>query len=244
MSIYSMNKDNYIIHKNKDRGFSDHGWLQSAFSFSFAQWYEPTRMGFGTLRVINDDSIAPQNGFGFHPHQDMEIISILLDGELSHKDTMDNQETIKQGEVQRMSAGTGVLHSEMNNHKTKYAKLFQIWIETKKKGIKPSYEQKFFDEQKRKNTLQLLVSPNGQDGSVSIHQDAYISRIKLDKNKEFIYSNYHKDNGVYILIIEGEVIINSIQLHQRDAIGITNEKEILFEAKINSDILVLEIPMN
>jgi redox-sensitive bicupin YhaK (pirin superfamily) len=237
-----MNKENYIVHKNNDRHFSEHGWLKSAFSFSFANWYDEARMGFGTLRVINDDSIAPNNGFGFHPHQDMEIVTLMLEGELTHKDTMGNSEVIKPGEVQRMSAGTGVLHSEINEHNNKSAKLFQIWIETKKKGIKPSYEQKYFDEKNRKNTFQLLVSPNGTKESIKIHQDAYFSRINLEKDKEIKYTKYNSENVMYIILISGITQIHDIELQKRDAIAISNENNIQLMAKETSDILLIEIP--
>lgn len=239
-----MDEKNYMIHKNEDRHFSEQGWLKSAFSFSFANWYNENKMGFGTLRVINDDIIAPKNGFGFHPHQDMEIITILFEGELTHKDTMGNSETIKPGEVQRMSAGTGVLHSEINEQKTQSVKLFQIWIETRKKGINPSYEQKYFDEKKRINKFQLLVSPDKAQNSIPINQDAYLSRITLEKGKKIQYKKYKKENIIYSMVIMGENIINQINLKSRDALGISNEDYINLKSVDTSDILIIEIPSN
>ncbi len=237
-----MDKETFILHKSSERGFSDHGWLKSAFSFSFADWYEPTRMGFESLRVINDDSIAPKKGFGFHPHQDMEIVTFMLEGELTHQDTMGNKETIKPGEVQRMSAGKGVLHSEINDHSEDYAKLFQVWITTKRRGIEPSYEQKFFDFKERRNKFQLLVSPDGRDNSLKIHQDAFISRIDLDEGVSISYKKYRKDTSLYILVVEGEISISDFHLKKRDALGISGVEEISLSSSMFSDVLLFEVP--
>ena len=235
-----MENAKYTLHKSEHRGFSNHGWLKSAFSFSFANWYEPTRMGFETLRVINDDIIESQNGFGFHPHQNMEIVTIIFEGELTHQDTMGNKEVIKPGEVQRMSAGTGVLHSEMN-HSQNEVKLFQVWIEPKELGIKPSYEQKYFTVGKNRKQFQLLVSPDGRDDSLSINQEAYISRITLDKGSEVMYRTLGEDTSVYIMVINGDVNIDSYELSSRDALGVKGKKTIELTSQSISDVIVFEI---
>lgn len=235
-----MENTKYTLHKSQDRGFSNHGWLRSAFSFSFSNWYEPTRMGFETLRVINDDTIDAQNGFGFHPHQDMEIVTIIFEGELTHQDTMGNKEVIKPGEVQRMSAGTGVLHSEMNDSQSE-VKLFQIWIEPKEFGIKPSYEQKYFDSKKRFNTFQLLVSPDGRDDSLSINQEAYISRITLDGNSGPEYTKLGKDTSIYLMVVDGDVVVDSYELSSRDALGVKGKKTIELTSSSESDVIIFEI---
>ncbi|NCC70531.1 pirin family protein [bacterium] len=232
----------YILFKADERGFSEYGgWLKSYFSFSFANWYSPKKMGFGTLRVLNDDEIKALNGFDMHFHKNMEIISIVLEGQLNHKDSMDNEKIILKNEIQRMSAGKGVYHSEYNlDPNTSYLG-FQIWILPKKLDIEASYEQKFFEETKRKNKFQLVVSPDARSNSISINQDAFISLIDLDENKKIKYNKYLEENLVYIMNISGEIEISNIKIFKKDAIGILNG-DIEISSTTKSKILILEIP--
>lgn len=201
-------------------------------------------MGFGVIRVINDDLIAPSMGFATHPHDNMEIITILLDGELAHKDNKGNKEVIYPGEVQIMSAGTGIWHSEFNNSATGETKLFQIWIFPDKEGHKPRYDQKMFLPEKRKNKFQLLVSPDDDGDALRINQKAYISRIDLESGNEKIYKRFHEENGIYFLIIDGEAEIETEKLKSRDALGITGQSEIKIEAVSTLQLLIIEVPMN
>jgi hypothetical protein len=237
-----MKKPTYIIHREEERGEMKLDWLHSRFSFSFADWYEPSRMGYGVLRVINDDIISPNSGFGFHPHTDMEIITIVFSGELTHKDSMGNTGIIKKGDVQRMSAGTGVVHSEYNYSKKSEVRLFQIWILPKKYGIKPDYEQKEINY--NADGLTLIVSPNGKNNSVKINQDAWFTIANIQKNKEIIYEKKQTNNITYSIIIEGEINYKEEILKTRDAIGIENEDKNKYIAVKNSKILIIEIPKN
>lgn len=236
---------NTIIHKASQRGFADHGWLKAAHSFSFANYFDNEKIHFGKLRVLNDDLISPARGFDLHPHQDMEIITIPLSGALRHTDNMGNEEIISTGEVQVMSAGTGIWHSEFNASKTFDLSLFQIWIFTIKKGLKPGYNQKKFDETERVGKWQLLVSPNGQNNALSINQSAYISIIEFSSENSTIYHLNEQGNGVYFMLIEGEAEIIGNTLQKRDAIGVWN---IIDSIEINftrsSKLLAIEVPMN
>ncbi|MBK6281923.1 MAG: pirin family protein [Draconibacterium sp.] len=236
---------NTIIHKASQRGFADHGWLKAAHSFSFANYFDNEKIHFGKLRVLNDDLISPARGFDLHPHQDMEIITIPLSGALRHTDNMGNEEIISTGEVQVMSAGTGIWHSEFNASKTFDLSLFQIWIFTIKKGLKPGYNQKKFDETERVGKWQLLVSPNGQNNALSINQSAYISIIEFSSENSTIYHLNEHGNGVYFMLIEGEAEITGNTLQKRDAIGVWN---IIDSIEINftrsSKLLAIEVPMN
>ncbi len=236
---------NTIIHKASQRGFADHGWLKAAHSFSFANYFDNEKIHFGKLRVLNDDLISPARGFDLHPHQDMEIITIPLSGALRHTDNMGNEEIISTGEVQVMSAGTGIWHSEFNASKTDDLSLFQIWIFTNKKGLKPGYNQKKFDETERVGKWQLLVSPNGQNNALSINQSAYISIIEFSSENSTIYHLNEQGNGVYFMLIEGEAEITGNTLQKRDAIGVWN---IIDSIEINftrsSKLLTIEVPMN
>ncbi len=234
---------NMVLHKNKSRGVADHGWLKSHHTFSFASYYNPDRMGFGTLRVINDDVVEPSMGFGTHPHNNMEIISIPLKGSLKHKDTMGNEHVIAKGEVQAMSAGTGLQHSEYNNSSKESVNFLQIWVKPKKQNIKPNYSQKKFDEKDRLDQFQLVVSPDGQKGSVEINQDAFFSLVSTNPNKELVYSKYSKDNGVYFFVLDGEVDVGSEPLFKRDGLGIVNKDEIKILAKTYSELLIMEVPL-
>ncbi len=231
-----------IIHKANTRGSADHGWLQVNHSFSFAQWYDPEKINFGALRVLNDDTIAGEGGFGTHPHDNMEIITIPLTGALAHKDSMGNEGTIQAGEIQVMSAGNGILHSEVNptNESTN---LFQIWIFPNKKDVEPRYDQFKIDVAGMNNNFLQLVSPNSDDEGAWIHQNAYIHMAELDENKMLTYSVHDDSNGIYTMVVEGEMNIADENLEKRDAIGIWNEKEVIFTAKTKSKVMVLEVPM-
>lgn len=235
-----------IIHKSDSRGFANHGWLQANHSFSFANFYNPEKVHFGALRVLNDDVVAPKMGFGTHPHNNMEIITIPLKGVLKHKDNMgDEWIPVKPGEVQIMSAGTGVQHSEINGSSEKDLGLFQIWIMPNKQHVKPRYDQKAFDVNERKNKLQILVTSidENHEGSLKIHQDAIISRIDLDKGESFEYTLKSKNHGVYVMNIHGKIIIDKTTLDTRDAIGISDTDSFEINVEEDSSLLFIEVPM-
>ncbi len=237
---------NTILHKAQDRGFANHGWLQANHSFSFANWYNPEKIHFGALRVLNDDIIAPKMGFGTHPHDNMEIITIPLKGVLKHRDNMgDAWIPIIPGEVQVMSAGTGVQHSEINGSTDEHLSLFQIWIIPNKQNVKPRYDQKTFDTSQRKNVLQTLVTSidENHEGSLKIHQDALISRIDLEKGKTFKYHLKSENHGVYVMNIHGNIAINDTFLETRDALGVTNVSNFEINSKEDSSLLFIEVPM-
>lgn len=234
------------VFKANERGTADHGWLKANFSFSFAHYYNPEKINFGALRVLNDDIIKGGMGFGTHPHDNMEIITIPLKGSLKHRDSMSNKWIpIFAGEVQVMSAGTGVQHSEMNNHPSEEINLFQIWIIPNKQNVTPRYNQKKFDPKERQNKLQILVSSMDEkhDTTLKINQDVKISRIDLSENNEFNYKLKSESHGVYVMVIEGETLIENENLKKRDAIGIYNSSNFLIKAKKNSALLFIEVPM-
>ena len=236
-----------VVHKASDRGFANHGWLQANHSFSFANYYNPEKVHFGALRVLNDDVIAPKMGFGTHPHNNMEIITIPLKGVLKHRDNMhDKWQSVLPGEVQVMSAGTGVQHSEINGSTDEHLSLFQIWVMPNKQGVQPRYDQKTFEESGRENKLQTLVTSIDEDfeGSLKIHQDAMLSRIDLDRDQVFEYTLKSNSHGVYVMTIHGNVSIDGKNLETRDAIGISDTKS--FEVKTNDDsaLLLIEVPMS
>jgi redox-sensitive bicupin YhaK (pirin superfamily) len=236
----------YKIYKANERGTADHGWLKANFSFSFAHYYNPQNINFGALRVLNDDYIAGGMGFGTHPHDNMEIISIPLKGALKHRDSMSNKWIpLHTGEVQVMSAGTGIQHSEMNNHPTEEVNLFQIWIIPQEQNVIPKYDQKKFEKSERKNTLQTLVSSinNPVEGSLTIHQNAKIARIDLDEGSSFTYKLTTETNGVYVMVINGELTINNKVLTKRDAIGIEQTTSFKIETNSKSELLFIEVPM-
>ncbi|HXA02638.1 MAG TPA: pirin family protein [Cytophagaceae bacterium] len=233
-----------VVHRSEDRGAADHGWLKARHSFSFAGYYNPAKTHFGTLRVLNDDSIAAGKGFGSHPHDNMEIVTIPLEGDLAHQDNMGNKSVIRKNDVQIMSAGTGVVHSEFNNSKTDYVKLLQIWIFPKIEDIKPRYEQKTYTHEDRKNKFQVVVSPDTNDGGVWINQDAYFSLGDFEKGKDTSYKIRKPENGAYIFILEGSVEINGEKLNRRDAIGISNFEKVDIKINENAEILLIDLPMN
>lgn len=232
---------NYRLFPASERGHVNYGWLDTYYTFSFGEWYNPEKIHFGKLRVLNDDTILPYSGFDFHSHKDMEIITVLLNGTLEHIDSMGNTGILYSNEVQVMSAGTGIFHSEKNNS-NEITQLFQIWIFPDKKGHTPRYQQKNFYFEK--NKLQILVSPNGQDNSLSIHQNAFISRIKIEKNKQFQIEVNDKGNGIFLMVIDGKIVTNNIKLNKRDAIGYWDIHSLQIDSTEDSDILIIEVPMN
>jgi redox-sensitive bicupin YhaK (pirin superfamily) len=233
-----------IVHRATERGHADHGWLNAHHSFSFANWYDPSKIHFGMLRVLNDDVVAPGQGFGMHPHNDMEIVTIILKGALQHKDNMGNGSVIKPGDVQVMSAGTGVLHSEFNPSQTDAVNLFQLWIFPKENGIKPRYDQKTFDVAERKNSVQTVASGFKKNGELYIHQDAAISLASAGKDNSVTYTMMKNGNGAYVMVVDGEVTIDGNDLKKRDAIGISETGNFTTTAKADSELLIIEVPMN
>lgn len=233
-----------ILHKAETRGHANHGWLDSYHTFSFAGYHDPQRIHFGALRVLNDDTVAGGMGFGAHPHDNMEIISIPTSGDLEHRDNMGNQQVIRQGDVQVMSAGTGVQHSEKNKNSDKPVRFFQIWVFPNKKNVTPRYDQLSFKEEEKHNKLLTVVSPLGtNDGGVQIHQDAWFSLGKLDKGFQTEYTLKNKENGVYAFVIEGAATINGEKLQRRDGMGITESAILNISADTDCEILLMEVPV-
>lgn len=235
---------NTVLHLANTRGHANRGWLNAKHSFSFANYHNPERMHFGALRVLNDDIIAGGKGFGTHPHDNMEIITIPLEGSLQHKDNMNNGTIIKQGDVQVMSAGTGVTHSEFNAHKYDEVKLLQIWLFPNKKNVKPRYDQISLKSIEVKNSFYQILSPNQNDQGVWIYQQSWFSLGNFDKDKSNIYTLKKAQNGVYAFVIEGQVNINGQDLNRRDGYGLWNLKTIKVRAKKKSKVLLIEVPMN
>jgi len=236
---------NTILHKADTRGHADHGWLNSHHSFSFANYYNPDRMHFGVLRVLNDDTVSPGMGFGTHPHDNMEIISIPLEGDLEHKDSMGTTSVIKHGDIQVMSAGTGIYHSEYNKNKDKPVKFLQIWIFPNKKDVTPRYDQITLNLKDRENKFQQILSPNADDEGVWIHQDAWFNLGKFDKGKTTDYSIKKKGNGVYAFILSGQATVNGTILDQRDGLGIWDTDKISITSNTDgTEILLMDVPMS
>ena len=234
---------NSSIIRSASRGGADHGWLQAKHSFSFAQFYDEKMIHFGELRVLNDDIIAPGMGFGTHPHDNMEIITIPLSGAISHRDSTGGEGTIPAGDVQVMSAGSGVTHSEFNASKTEFLNLFQIWIFPDKKNVVPRYDQKSFDVKSLPNQFHLLVSPDARENSLMIHQQAFIKRGVFDAGSTISLAPENSGNGMYMMIIDGEINTANDTLQRRDAIAITEVSSIEIMAVKATDILVIEVPM-
>lgn len=234
-----------ILHKANSRGYANHGWLKSYHSFSFARYQNPERMNFGALRVLNDDVVQANNGFGTHPHQNMEIISIPLKGALSHQDNMGNKRAIEVGEVQVMSAGTGLTHSEFNDSKTDDVNFLQLWIIPEVMSVKPNYEQRYFDATARKNKLQTVIAPKDklEGKALPINQQAYIYRADLDVEHTVGINLKSKTNGLYIFVTQGEVQVADTILNKRDALGISEVESIVLKANKNSEVIVIEVPM-
>jgi len=233
---------NTILHKANTRGHANHGWLNSFHTFSFAGYYDQNRMNFGALRVLNDDTVAAGMGFGRHPHENMEIVSIPLSGDLEHQDSTGRHEIIKQGDVQIMSAGSGIFHSEKNANHNKEVKFLQIWVLPKEINITPRYEQKSFPIAERKNRLATVVSPDDAN-AVWINQDAWFTLGNLDVDTELNYQLHKADSCVYAFVITGNVELNGIALNERDGLGISNIKDFAIKATSDTELLLMEIPM-
>ena len=232
------------IHKAKSRGHANHGWLNSHHSFSFANYHNPERMHFGALRVLNDDQVDAGKGFETHRHENMEIISIPLEGDLEHKDSMGNIAIIKQGDVQVMSAGTGIYHSEFNKNHDKDVKFLQIWVFPNKNNLEPRYDQISLREIEKDNEFYQILSPNKDDQGVWMYQDAWFSLGKFTKGNSDQYKIQKEGNGVYVFILEGEVEINGEQLSKRDGMGIWDTEIINLTATDKARVLLMEVPMN
>ena len=228
-----------VIHRSEERGKGEYGWLTTRYSFSFADWYDPTKMGFGTLRVLNDDLIAPSHGFGKHGHKNMEIITIVMHGEVTHTDSMGNTGVVKAGDVQVMSAGTGVLHAESNESASIPLELFQLWIESKVDGIIPRYEQKSFNFQTIKNDLMPLIHKD----ALRINQDASIFYGALDKDVSIDYTLTDTTSGVYIFVIDGSLDVCNERLEKRDAVGVTEVESVKIGTDTGAHFLVVEVGM-
>lgn len=235
--------ENVILHKANTRGNANHGWLQSFHTFSFANYYNPERMNFGVLRVLNDDTVAAGMGFGTHPHQNMEIISIPLEGDLEHQDSMGNKTVIKNGDIQVMSAGTGVQHSEYNKNQDKEVKFLQIWVIPNKQSVAPRYDQITLKEEERHNKLQQILSPNPEDAGVWIHQDAWFHLGKFDKDVTTDYNFKKQGNGLYVFVLNGDVTVNEQALNRRDGFGIWNTDKVTIKANSEAEFLLMEVPM-
>lgn len=233
-----------IIYRSEDRGKANYGWLDTKYCFSFANYYNPDMMNFGLLRVLNDDTVKPAMGFGTHPHNNMEIITIILDGALEHKDSMGTGSVIKKDEIQVMSAGSGITHSEFNPSKTNDVKLLQIWIFPKEANIKPRYDQKIFAEEARKNKLIAAVSGLKKEGSLYIHQDAEIYLGKFDKGNKVEYKISNNSNGVYLFLIHGHIKIADEELFNRDAIGIWETDNLEIDLIQDSYFIIIDVPIN
>jgi redox-sensitive bicupin YhaK (pirin superfamily) len=237
-------KDNSVIHKADSRGKADHGWLVSHHTFSFANYHNPERMHFGVLRVLNDDKVEAGRGFGTHPHDNMEIISIPLEGDLEHKDSMGNSAIIKSGDIQVMSAGTGIMHSEFNKNNDSLVKFLQIWVYPNKRNVVPRYDQITLDKTKSQNQFQQILSPNADDEGVWIHQDAWFHLGSFENNIEINYQVKKKGNGVYAFILKGCAEIEGQKLETRDGFGIWDISDLNIKSTSeNTEILLMEVPM-
>ena len=231
-----------ILHKAATRGHADHGWLDTYHTFSFASYFNPERVHFGALIVLNDDKVAPSEGFGMHPHQNMEVISIPLKGYLRHGDSIENSSVITPGTIQVMSTGTGIYHSEYNDSATEPLEFLQIWVFPKKENTKPKYDNFDIRHAVKRNELSLIVSPEG-NAPASILQDAWFSIGKLDKGVKKTYDMHREDTGVYVFVIEGQANVSGTVLSRRDGMGIYDTNSVAIEALEDSEILLIEVPM-
>jgi len=236
--------DNKVLHKADSRGHANHGWLDSHHTFSFANYYNPDRMHFGVLRVLNDDVVNGGMGFGRHPHDNMEIISIPLEGDLEHQDSMGNTTVIRNGDIQVMSAGTGIQHSEKNKNQDKKVKFLQIWVFPNKRNVVPRYDQLTLKAKDRHNKLQQVLSPNAADEGVWIHQDAWFHLGSLEKGNNQTYTFKKKGNGLYAFVISGNLSIEGQALSARDGLGMWDIDQINLIADSNTEILLMEVPMS
>ena len=231
------------FHAAKTRGNANHGWLNANHSFSFANYHNPERMNFGALRVLNDDTIAAGMGFGTHPHENMEIITIPLEGDLEHKDSMGNIGVINEGEIQVMSAGTGVHHSEYNKNADQAVKVLQLWVFPKKQNVTPRYDQMSVRDLKKPNDFYQVLSPNSEDAGMWVHQDTWFHLGEFDVEKSLDYTIKKPGNGVYVFVIQGSFNVEGENLKKRDAIGIWDTETITFTAQSESKVLLVEVPM-
>lgn len=234
---------NKLLHRADSRGQANHGWLFSYHTFSFSDYRDSDRMGFGKLRVINDDVVAPGKGFDTHPHDNMEIVSIPLSGTLRHEDNLGNKHIIKAGEIQLMSAGTGITHSEYNDSNHKQVNFLQIWVIPKVRYVKPYYDQKMFNPNDRHNCFQVIVSPDGCDDSVQINQIAWFSLGSLDPETTINSPIHHHGHGVYLFVIDGQIKVGDETLGKRDGIGLTDLESFDVKAILKSEVLCIEVPM-
>lgn len=232
-----------VLHTADSRGGADHGWLKSYHTFSFAGYFNAERVQFGALRVLNDDSVDGGMGFGDHPHDNMEIISIPLEGSLQHKDSMGNLATIEPGEIQAMSAGTGIYHTEYNKDKSKAVKFLQIWVFPNKRNVEPRYDQIKINAPEQPNQLVQILSPNADDAGVWIYQDAWFNMGKVEKDSKVDYTIQKKGNGAYIFVLEGEININGQALHRRDGFGIWDTEGFTVTAATDAEFLIMDVPM-
>jgi redox-sensitive bicupin YhaK (pirin superfamily) len=228
------------LRKSDDRGRADHGWLDSRHTFSFADYHDPHYMGFRSLRVINEDKVRPGQGFGTHPHRDMEILSYVIEGALEHKDNMGTSSVIRPGEVQRMTAGTGVLHSEYNPSRTEPVHFLQIWVLPEKKGLKPGYEQKKFEDSERRNQLRLVASPNRRDGSLAIHQDTELYTTLLDSGKTVVHP-LAPERHAWVQVARGAVSLNGRPLHAGDGAAVSRELSVELTASADAEVLLFDL---
>lgn len=235
--------ENMVLHRAGTRGHANHGWLDSHHSFSFASYHNPERMHFGVLRVLNDDQVDAGQGFGTHPHNNMEIISIPLEGDLEHKDSMGNTAVIREGDVQVLSAGTGIQHSEYNKNRDKKVKFLQIWLFPNKKDVKPRYDQMSFKLEDRNNKFQQVLSPNADDEGVWIHQDAWFHLGKFDAGKVAEYKLKKEGNGMYVFVLKGKLSAAGQELNKRDGMGLWDSDSLSLTAIENSEVLLMEVPM-
>lgn len=231
------------LHRSEDRGYANHGWLEARHSFSFAGYYDPARVHFGVLRVLNDDIIDPSRGFGMHPHENMEIITIPLSGSLRHEDSMGHNSVIRAGEIQVMSAGSGIMHSEFNASDTEQINLLQIWLFPNKRNVTPRYDQQQLDSSAMHNNWLQILSPSENDAGVWIHQQAWFHMATFDAGISSGYTFRQPGNGLYLFVIEGSVAIADTLLKRRDAIGISGTESVDLHFRENSKVLLMEVPM-
>ena len=229
-----------VTRPSSERGHAEHGWLNTYHTFSFADYYDPQHMGFRTLRVINEDYVEPGNGFPMHSHRDMEIVTFILEGALEHEDSMGNKSVIRPGDAQRMSAGTGVTHSEFNPSKTERVHLLQIWIVPKKRGLEPSYEQKAFPESERRGKLRVLASATGRDGAVTIHQDVELLTTDLDHGQAVTHE-LRPGRHAWIQVTRGSIDVNGTQLRAGDGAAVSDERLLTVRAGDAAEILLFDL---
>ena len=236
---------NTRLYPSADRGKADYGWLKANYSFSFGNYYHQDKINFGVLRVLNDDVVSPGMGFGTHPHDNMEIVTIPLEGALRHRDSMGNEGTIGFGEIQVMSAGTGIEHSEVNASRTEFMKTLQIWVVPQKRDVRPRYDQKAFNLEQQRNSFITVVSPEDKTvaGSLWIHQQAFFNPGIFDAGNHVEYDVRITGNGLYVFLIEGEIVCDNQTLYERDAMEITGAGSIRIESRTASKILLIEVPM-